>query len=97
RGAAGWQLLLTGTSGESFLGFGEDAWHHFRLSYDGSGGQGEIRLFIDNLDVATVLRPKGPPPGGPPATFNNLLIEHFGVEADTTTSFYIDNVTVTYP
>lgn len=97
RGAAGWHLLPTGGSEEPFLGFGEDAWHHFRLSYDGSGAQGEIRLFIDSVSYATLLRAKGPPPGGAPATFDNLLIEHFGIETDTSMSFHIDNVIVTYP
>lgn len=97
RGAGGWQLLATGTSGEPFLGFGDDVWHHFRLSYDGSGAQGEIRLFIDSAGVATISRAKGPPPGGAPETLDNVLIEHLGVEVDTSTFFYIDNVIVSYP
>lgn len=97
RGSGGWELLATGTSGEPFPAVGEDFWHHFRLSYDGSGAQGEINLFIDNLGVASILRTKGPPPGGAPATFDNVLIEHLGLEADKSTSFYIDNVVVTYP
>lgn len=97
RGGDGWKLLATGTSGEAFLGIGEDSWHHFRLSYDGSGSQGEIKFFIDNLGVATILRAKGSPPGGAPATLDNLFIEHFGVETETSAAFYIDNVTVSYP
>lgn len=97
RGAGGWHLLATGTSEEPFLAFGDDMWHHFRLSYDGSGGQGEIRFFVDSSGVATILRPKGPPPGGAPATFDNVLIEHLGVDTETSVSFYIDNVIVTFP
>ncbi len=97
RGSSGWELLTTGTSGETFPGFGENSWHHFRLSYDGSGAQGEVKLFIDNIGVATVLHKLGPPPGGAPATFDNVFIEHLGVAADKSTSFYIDNVIVRYP
>jgi hypothetical protein len=97
RGAGGWHLLATGTSEEPFLAFADDVWHHFRLSYDGSGAQGEIRLFVDGAGVASISRAKGPPPGGAPETFNNVLIEHLGVVADASTSFYIDNVIVNYP
>jgi len=97
RGSGGWQLLATGTSGEPFLSFSDDAWHHFRLSYDGSGAQGEIRLFIDSAGVASISRPKGPPPGGAPETLDNVLIEHLGVDAASSVSFYVDNVIVTYP
>lgn len=97
RGASGWLLLATGTSAQTFPGFGENAWHHFRLSYDATGAQGEIGLFIDNLSVTTMSRAKGPPPGGAPTTFDNVLIEHLGVEANMSTSFYIDNVVVTFP
>ena len=97
RGAAGWHILTTGTGEEPFLAFSESAWHHFRLSYDGSGAEGVSKLSIDNADVATVSVEKGSAAGDAPATFDNLLIEHLGFDGDTSTSFYIDNVIVRYP
>lgn len=92
-----WEVLLTGTAGTSFPSVSEMVWHHFRISYDGSGATGDIGLFIDNSPTLSISRPKGTPPTGAPATFDNVILD-LGADkaAPGSTSFHFDNVVVRY-